>query len=302
MVFLSLLIYSSVVSLVFGIQGTKAYRNVGEVAKNGMQPEPTCEELKAMWRFSKRQSRAAELTNELPMYPDPFSENIWQPFYATSRSIGGQRLPVAYGKIAYGPARSKINPEHLMPYLHYGTQLTQPRRRPTTSFRLPGGGHMIAGYPPQTGSFNHLKELIKTERARELQQQRLAEESAARAAALKEMGRNQPGRYTTDHFSYEMGEPEILYSSDMTDIQDDDEPVVEDDRGSSRGGGIIAFPDLLAPGTRIGNEGQMARFVSDFAPYARTHPGVRVRSLAPNLFDSGSLRVSRKDAYTGYIL
>lgn len=41
------------------------------------------------FRFSKRQSRAAELTNELPMYPDPFAENIWQPFYATSRSIGG---------------------------------------------------------------------------------------------------------------------------------------------------------------------------------------------------------------------
>lgn len=37
------------------------------------------------------------------------------------------------------------------------------------------------------------QELIKTERARELQQQRVAEESAAREAALKEMGRNQPG-------------------------------------------------------------------------------------------------------------
>ncbi|XP_030748725.1 uncharacterized protein LOC115876865 [Sitophilus oryzae] len=300
MMFISLLIYYGIVSVVYGMPGAKGYRSSTEVAKNGVQPEPTCEELKAMWRFSKRQSRAAELTNELPMYPDPFAENIWQPFYATSRSIGGRRLPVAFGKIAYGPTRTKINPEHLMPYLQYGTQLSQPRRRPATSFRLSGGGYMIAGYPPQTGSFNHLKELIKTERARELQQQRMAEESAARAAALKEMGRNQPGRYTTDHFSYDMAEPqEILYSADMPEAQEEEEPVIEEERPR---GGIITFPDLLAPASRPGPEGQVARFVSDLVPYARAQPAPRMRSHTPSLFDSSALRVSRKDAYSGYIL
>lgn len=46
----SLLIYWGIVSLVHGLPGAKGYRNPGEVAKNGIQPEPTCEELKAMWR------------------------------------------------------------------------------------------------------------------------------------------------------------------------------------------------------------------------------------------------------------
>lgn len=87
----------------------------------------------------------------------PFSLQFPNNILLRKKNCFRRRLPVAFGKIAYGPTRSKINPEHLMPYLQYGTQLTQPRRRPSTSFRLSGGGHMIAGYPPQSGSFNHLK-------------------------------------------------------------------------------------------------------------------------------------------------
>ncbi len=34
--------------------------------------EPSCEQLRAMWRASKRQSRAAEMTNEIPKLRDPF--------------------------------------------------------------------------------------------------------------------------------------------------------------------------------------------------------------------------------------
>lgn len=51
--------------------------------------EPSCEELRAMWRFSKRQSRASEITNEIPTYRDPFSYNVWEPYYPTTRSMGG---------------------------------------------------------------------------------------------------------------------------------------------------------------------------------------------------------------------
>lgn len=51
--------------------------------------EPSCEELRAMWRFSKRQSRASEVTNEIPTYRDPFSYNVWEPYYPTTRSMGG---------------------------------------------------------------------------------------------------------------------------------------------------------------------------------------------------------------------
>ena len=53
--------------------------------------EPSCEELRAMWQFSKRQSRASEITNEIPTYHDPFTYNVWDPpfFPASTRSMGG---------------------------------------------------------------------------------------------------------------------------------------------------------------------------------------------------------------------
>lgn len=39
--------------------------------------------------FSKRQSRAAEITNEIPTYRDPFAYNVWEPYYSTTRNMGG---------------------------------------------------------------------------------------------------------------------------------------------------------------------------------------------------------------------
>jgi len=37
--------------------------------------EPSCDELRAMWRYTKRQIRAAKSTNGYPMYP--FNSNLW---------------------------------------------------------------------------------------------------------------------------------------------------------------------------------------------------------------------------------
>lgn len=59
------------------------------------------------------------------------------------------------------------------------------------------GQHAIFGstgmsqIAPQRGSFQRLKELVWTERARELQQQRKNEEIAARAAILKDITNGQ---------------------------------------------------------------------------------------------------------------
>ncbi len=64
------------------------------------------------------------------------------------------------------------------------SQYDQPRRR--VQFRFSGSGNQNA-LTPQKGSFQRLKELVWTERARELAQQRKAEELAARAAVLKEI-------------------------------------------------------------------------------------------------------------------
>lgn len=64
----------------------------------------------------------------------------------------------------------------------------QPRRRMQFRFAgQSGGGQQSNGLTPQKGSFQRLKELVWTERARELAQQRKAEETAARAAVLKEI-------------------------------------------------------------------------------------------------------------------
>jgi hypothetical protein len=66
--------------------------NGGEIMKSTSLNlnEPSCEELRAMWQFSRRQSRASEITNEIPTYHDPFSMNVWDPYYPTAtRSLGG---------------------------------------------------------------------------------------------------------------------------------------------------------------------------------------------------------------------
>ncbi|XP_055703061.1 uncharacterized protein LOC129801764 isoform X2 [Phlebotomus papatasi] len=76
----------------------------------GSAHEPTCEELRAMWRFSKRQSRAAEITNEIPTYRDPFAFNVWEPLmFPKTRSVGGMRVsPYRDGnRPVYGIVRHK---------------------------------------------------------------------------------------------------------------------------------------------------------------------------------------------------
>ncbi|XP_034940104.1 uncharacterized protein [Chelonus insularis] len=173
--------------------------------------EPTCEELRAMWRYSKRQSRAAEITNDLPMYRDPFSYNVWESYPVRStvssnyralnerdeqaRNRGGGRAPV-YGKMVHkAPPESRLRngmPNRMKTFEEvarmYGTINRQPPdlRRPQYNFRVGGGSHV-----PQAGSFQHLKELIRTERARELQEQRMAEEIAAKASTINDIKEDQ---------------------------------------------------------------------------------------------------------------
>lgn len=54
-----------------------------QMSKRLTKAEPTCEELRIMWRYSKRQHRAIEITNQVPMFRDPFLYNVWE---APSRS------------------------------------------------------------------------------------------------------------------------------------------------------------------------------------------------------------------------
>lgn len=65
-------------------------------ASSGTLAEPTCEELRAMWRYSKRQSRAAESTNELPVYRDPFSYNVWDAYPGRANSNGYRGMILSF--------------------------------------------------------------------------------------------------------------------------------------------------------------------------------------------------------------
>ena len=93
---------------------------------------------------------------------------------ARSRSTGG---PIVYGKVVHkAPAGSRLrngtpnrmrsfeDVSHL--YGKVNRQMPDPRRR-QTSFRVGGGGS--PSKVPQAGSFQHLQELVRLDRVRELQ-------------------------------------------------------------------------------------------------------------------------------------
>ncbi|XP_044765729.1 uncharacterized protein LOC123321987 [Coccinella septempunctata] len=232
-------------------------RGPGEVARHGIAPEPSCEELKAMWRLSKRQSRASELTNEVPTFEDPFTHNIWPPYYATSRSMGGlyiRHRPV-YGKMVHSPHTQDERNKAFEELTHnYGRiQQGDPRRKFTTAFRYSGGGNRRPemGYPTRSGSFQHLRELIRNQKARELQNQRFAEEEAARAEAMKSLTN--------------FGNQRASMYPDMYDMEE--QPVPEPEHYMGRQG-LIHFPDLLAPSTR---HEPVEQYIEDYG-YPRIRP------------------------------
>ncbi|XP_018326002.1 uncharacterized protein LOC108737579 [Agrilus planipennis] len=246
----------------FGVSRT---RNSGEVnRKDSVNGEPSCEELKAMWRLSKRQSRAAEVTNEIPTFRDPFSYNVWEPYYvARSRSMGGMRLgrfnkdrPV-YGTVVHKAPSLRFQDmagqkvfEEVARTLGTNRFAVEPRRR--ASFRLGGGRISPVRYSPSSGSFQHLKELIRTERARELQEQRMAEEVAARAAARKHL---------SGHGNYR--NPTAMSDAEYNYDEQSDYPVRE---------GIVAFPDILAQAARVSQEEyQPQDYYSKEIPYYKSH-------------------------------
>nr|XP_022907763.1 uncharacterized protein LOC111419214 [Onthophagus taurus] len=248
-------------------RGGKDFRGGDSTGSKEANGEPTCEELKAMWRFSKRQSRAAEITNEIPTYRDPFSYNVWEPYYARSRSGGGMRIgnryktkPPVYGRVIHKAPLLRLQdlPDKGRVYdMLFGDSrpVEEPRRR--FPFRVVGGG-TSSGWPPQSGSFQQLKELIRTERAKELQEQRLAEEAAARAAAMKELAEStQRGQSNLRDMSY------AYMDMDGRNMREEDSLVR---------GGLLSFPDILAPAARTDVDDQ--HYVQDhgyFKDKAKAH-------------------------------
>ena len=82
-------------------RNTKDYRKLSDRTNSEFVPtdiipdkgmtaggEPSCENLRAMWRFSRRQARAPLINNEIPTYRDPFLLNKWE-IYPKPRSVVG---------------------------------------------------------------------------------------------------------------------------------------------------------------------------------------------------------------------
>ncbi|XP_043514952.1 uncharacterized protein LOC122531246 [Frieseomelitta varia] len=186
--------------------------NTGDIAEKRVDlTEPTCEELRAMWRNTKRQSRAAKTTT---FYPDPFSFKLWKPYSERSkpplnyvgkytgrpRNRAGGSAPI-YGRMVHkAPAGSRLRngmrhsprPFDKIP-LSIGTiNSYSPSSRRVSSFRTVGGGSPHLAQVPQAGSFQYLKELLRAERARELQEQHKAE-LAEKTATFK-------GTVDNEHF------------------------------------------------------------------------------------------------------
>ncbi|EDW83545.2 uncharacterized protein Dwil_GK13621, isoform B [Drosophila willistoni] len=197
--------------------------------------EPTCEELRAMWIFSKRQSRAAEITNEIPTYRDPFTYNVWEPLYSNSRMLGSFRMgarerarspvfgrvvsrePVMPSRVSFehrqrlvdpaGPTNpglassnqarlygSETRPQNGLTVSSSARRASKNRYMGVPAANMQGSGGNTGGNQNSVavqGSFQKLKELIWTERAKELTQQRRDEEMAARVAVLKEIANGQ---------------------------------------------------------------------------------------------------------------
>ncbi|KAH0956538.1 hypothetical protein HN011_002712 [Eciton burchellii] len=212
--------------------------------------EPSCDELRAMWRYTKRQSRAAKTTNGYPMYPPPFYSNLWHGVAFPDRTkfsmgyrgrhVGRPRSRAAggapiYGRMVHkapagsrwrnamrGPSRTRAFEEFSR---HYGTvNHFTPNNRRVTSFRVGGGISPPKSQLPQSGSFEALRNLIQAERARELQEQRVAEEvaeteiSAAKQRTDGERDENaqQPRKHFFDPLPvYGMKTPKINYDNDQ---------------------------------------------------------------------------------------
>ncbi|XP_034192095.2 uncharacterized protein LOC117609626 [Osmia lignaria lignaria] len=176
--------------------------NSGDIAEKRVDlTEPTCEELRAMWRYTKRQSRAAKTTTGYSLYPDPFSYNVWKSysertkpplsyrgrFTGRPRNRAGGNAPI-YGRMVHkAPAGSRLRngmrhsprPFDKIPRL-YGTVNSYPpsSRTRMTSYRAAGGGSPPLSQVPQAGKFQQLMELLQAERAREVQEQRKADKTS----------------------------------------------------------------------------------------------------------------------------
>ncbi|KAI9556903.1 hypothetical protein GHT06_016697 [Daphnia sinensis] len=155
--------------------------------------EPSCEQLRQMWRQSKRHSRAAETTNEIPQYADPFARAA-SLHYARQRqqqdfASGAEptlrprqeRRPVIYGRLHSSPSTASDGqdgadrpprPFDVLRKLSWTESSTDGASSESINGQgRSGSGVVLYGeedrspFPksPAKGSLQHLRELVREE-------------------------------------------------------------------------------------------------------------------------------------------
>ncbi|CAH2060862.1 unnamed protein product, partial [Iphiclides podalirius] len=217
------------------------------------QDEPTCDQLKAMWRFSKRQARAPEIMNEVSTYRDPLMYNEW-PVY-TTMPRAAPRFRYQYPSVpreAYGRVVTKAPPNVVRTpdYDEMFGMLNVPRTSGKI-LRYPGPsrsrGHPTFMVPPQRDRFEALKKLIRQEHVRELQRKYETEQKQE----LKEIA---AGRGNDDYAYGNYGEMEARGLQQVQVEYPSDEPSARHSKkppsGSRQVSQFSRYSDVMVPPVR----------------------------------------------------
>ena len=128
------------------------------------QSEPSCEQLRQMWRQSKRHSRAAETTNEIPQYSDPFARASLDAYAAQMLRPRPERRPVVYGRVQQSPTDKSLRPFDVLRRLN-GRPMMKSDTSDTDDAAVLFGEEDISPFAkaPAKGSLQNLRDFVREE-------------------------------------------------------------------------------------------------------------------------------------------
>ncbi|CAB3233228.1 unnamed protein product [Arctia plantaginis] len=231
--------------------------------------EPTCDQLKAMWRFSKRQARAPEIMNEVSSYRDPLMYNEWPVYTAIPRAAPRFRYQYpSMSREAYGRVVTKAPPNVVRTPDYdemFGMVPVPSSSGKVLRYSGPSRTRTTFVVPPQRDRFEALKKLIRQEHVRELQRKYEAEQKQE----LKDLtsGRNDDYVYGT----YGEQEPRGMQPLQME--YPADEPTARHSKKPPGGGSrqisqFSRYSDAMLPPVRRGIYHPYLEYAApDFLPY-----------------------------------
>ena len=129
--------------------------------------EPSCEELRAMWKITHRQARNAQITNNVPYNQDPFFTQ--RSFYKSSYPGYMEFAAPTYGELkTHSPYfRGDIEPIKMVHHLNNWHKMNYPYFSTTRMMGGPGGIYTPNPDMSSTGQFEKLRKILNAEKARE---------------------------------------------------------------------------------------------------------------------------------------